>query len=227
VWLSRVDPMAGRPDLSASVVRRSPPDRRTGEPSAIARGSANCGPRWLGAKGFDSLSQALRSGALETVPAALMLDVNPGGANGGRAQAPAQGGSCALKRIARSGESVIQHPKPLMGCPDFNSPIRPSSASAIALATPPGAPCSWSPCSPARSRVPTATTSAWRWWWWWTASAPPRDAMPEGCKRWWSAEWAVSAAGDPLRCEVVASFEERLKGPTCSLDAESSRPHRP
>jgi len=39
----------------------------------------NCGPRWLGAEGFDTLSRTLRSGALETVPAALMLYVNPGG----------------------------------------------------------------------------------------------------------------------------------------------------
>jgi GH24 family phage-related lysozyme (muramidase) len=39
----------------------------------------NRGPRWFGAKGFATLSQALRAGQLEAVPAVLMLYVNPGG----------------------------------------------------------------------------------------------------------------------------------------------------
>jgi hypothetical protein len=47
--------------------------------AALLSFTTNCGPRWFGAKGFDTLSTAQRTGELEAVPAALMLYVNPGG----------------------------------------------------------------------------------------------------------------------------------------------------
>ncbi|MFM9086650.1 MAG: lysozyme [Cyanobium sp.] len=59
--------------------------------AALLSFTYNCGPRWFGAKGFDTLSSALRTGELEAVPAALMLYVNPGGA-------PARPGSGAAAR---------------------------------------------------------------------------------------------------------------------------------
>jgi hypothetical protein len=65
-----------------------------GEPSGS-------GPRWFGAKGFDTLTQALRSGALETVPAALMLYGNPGGATEARLR---------WRRKAEGGPSGVSLP---------------------------------------------------------------------------------------------------------------------
>jgi lysozyme len=47
--------------------------------AALLSFTYNCGPRWFGAQGFDTLSKALKAGQLEAVPAALMLYVNPGG----------------------------------------------------------------------------------------------------------------------------------------------------
>jgi GH24 family phage-related lysozyme (muramidase) len=47
--------------------------------AALPSFTYNRGPRWFGAKGFATLSQALRAGQLEAVPAVLMLYVNPGG----------------------------------------------------------------------------------------------------------------------------------------------------
>ncbi len=46
--------------------------------AALLSFSYNCGPRWFGAKGFATLSAALRQAQLARVPAALMLYVNPG-----------------------------------------------------------------------------------------------------------------------------------------------------
>ena len=47
--------------------------------AALLSFTYNCGPSWFGAQGFETLSKALKAGDLETVPAALMLYVNPGG----------------------------------------------------------------------------------------------------------------------------------------------------
>jgi GH24 family phage-related lysozyme (muramidase) len=72
--------------------------------AALLSFTYNCGPRWFGAKGFDTLTQALRSGALETMPAAFMLYVNPGG--------PSEAG---LRR-RRKAEGALWCASPDRGC---------------------------------------------------------------------------------------------------------------
>jgi GH24 family phage-related lysozyme (muramidase) len=47
--------------------------------AALLSFTYNCGPNWYGSEGFATLSRRLREGALEQVPAALELYVNPGG----------------------------------------------------------------------------------------------------------------------------------------------------
>ena len=39
--------------------------------AALLSFTYNCGPRWFGAQGFDTLSTALKAGQLEAVPAAM------------------------------------------------------------------------------------------------------------------------------------------------------------
>ncbi len=97
--------------------------------AALLSFTYNCGPRWFGAKGFDTLSSALRSGALEAMPAALMLYVNPGGpseaglrrrrkAEGALWNAsPDQGSPSSPDRVTPS--QVSSHPNPLVVVPRF------------------------------------------------------------------------------------------------------------
>jgi GH24 family phage-related lysozyme (muramidase) len=102
--------------------------------AALLSFTYNCGPRWFGAKGFDTLSQALRSGALETVQAALMLYVNPGGPSEAglrrrrKAEAalwsasPDRGSKESPERVSNNpseGGGVFRHPNPLVGVPRF------------------------------------------------------------------------------------------------------------
>ena len=92
--------------------------------AALLSFTYNCGPRWFGAKGFDTLSSALRSGALEAMPAALMLYVNPGGPSeaGLRRRRKAEG---ALWNASPDQESPPSpdrgggHPNPLVVVPRF------------------------------------------------------------------------------------------------------------
>ncbi|MFN9871240.1 MAG: lysozyme, partial [Cyanobacteriota bacterium] len=97
--------------------------------AALLSFTYNCGPRWFGAQGFDTLSKALKAGQLEAVPAALMLYVNPGGpseaglrrrrkAEGALWSAsPEQGSPPSPDRVSPS--QVSSHPNPLVGVPRF------------------------------------------------------------------------------------------------------------
>jgi GH24 family phage-related lysozyme (muramidase) len=97
--------------------------------AALLSFTYNCGPRWFGAQGFDTLSKALKAGQLEAVPAALMLYVNPGGpseaglrrrrkAEGALWSAsPDQGSPPSPDRVSPS--QVSSHPNPLVGVPRF------------------------------------------------------------------------------------------------------------
>jgi GH24 family phage-related lysozyme (muramidase) len=97
--------------------------------AALLSFTYNCGPRWFGAQGFDTLSKALKAGQLEAVPAALMLYVNPGGpseaglrrrrkAEGALWSAsPDQGSKPSPDRVSPS--QVGSHPNPLVGVPRF------------------------------------------------------------------------------------------------------------
>ncbi len=97
--------------------------------AALLSFTTNCGPRWFGAQGFDTLSKALKAGQLEAVPAALMLYVNPGGpseaglrrrrkAEGALWSAsPDQGSKPSPDRVSPS--QVSSHPNPLVGVPRF------------------------------------------------------------------------------------------------------------
>jgi GH24 family phage-related lysozyme (muramidase) len=94
--------------------------------AALLSFTYNCGPRWFGAKGFDTLTQALRSGALDTVPAALMLYVNPGGPSeaGLRRRRKAEGALWCTSPDRGNGKppaggGAIRHPNPLVGVPRF------------------------------------------------------------------------------------------------------------
>ncbi|MBU6354130.1 MAG: glycoside hydrolase family protein [Cyanobacteria bacterium REEB498] len=97
--------------------------------AALLSFTYNCGPRWFGAQGFDTLSKALKAGQLEAVPAALMLYVNPGGPSeaGLRRRrkvegalwsaSPEQGSPPSPDRVSPS--QVSSHPNPLVGVPRF------------------------------------------------------------------------------------------------------------
>jgi GH24 family phage-related lysozyme (muramidase) len=102
--------------------------------AALLSFTYNCGPNWFGSFGFSTLTKALRSGALDAVPAALMLYVNPGGPSEAglrrrrKAEAalwsasPIQGKAASPARVsspAPAGGGVIQHPNPLVGVPRF------------------------------------------------------------------------------------------------------------
>jgi GH24 family phage-related lysozyme (muramidase) len=106
----------------------------TNQQAALLSFTYNCGPRWFGAKGFDTLSQALRSGALETVQAALMLYVNPGGPTeaGLRRRRKAEGALWSASPDRRNspspgqgssnppaGGGAVRYPNPLVGVPRF------------------------------------------------------------------------------------------------------------
>lgn len=102
--------------------------------AALLSFTYNCGPNWFGSSGFSTLTQALRSRALETVPAALMLYVNPGGPteaglrrrrkaeaalwyaspSRGNGPSPGQGSS-----TPPAGGGAVRHPSPLVGVPRF------------------------------------------------------------------------------------------------------------
>jgi GH24 family phage-related lysozyme (muramidase) len=98
--------------------------------AALLSFTTNCGPRWFGAKGFDTLSSALRTGELEAVPAALMLYVNPGGPSeaGLRRRRKAEGALWSASPDRGSTPSpdrvtpspVGSHPNPLVGVPRFS-----------------------------------------------------------------------------------------------------------
>jgi GH24 family phage-related lysozyme (muramidase) len=97
--------------------------------AALLSFTYNCGPRWFGAQRFDTLSNALKAGQLEAVPAALMLYVNPGGpseaglrrrrkAEGALWSAsPEQGSPPSPNRVSPS--QVSSHPNTLVGVPRF------------------------------------------------------------------------------------------------------------
>ena len=107
--------------------------------AALLSFTTNCGPRWFGAQGFDTLSKALKAGQLEAVPAALMLYVNPGGpseaglrrrrkAEGALWTAsPDQGSTPSPDRVTPTqlsspppdGGEARSHPNPLVGVPRF------------------------------------------------------------------------------------------------------------
>jgi GH24 family phage-related lysozyme (muramidase) len=97
--------------------------------AALLSFTYNCGPRWFGAQGFDTLSAALRTGELEAVPAALMLYVNPGGPSeaGLRRRRKAEGALWSASPDQGSPPSPEQvtpsqassHPNPLVGVPRF------------------------------------------------------------------------------------------------------------
>jgi GH24 family phage-related lysozyme (muramidase) len=100
--------------------------------AALLSFTYNCGPRWFGAQGFDTLSNALKAGQLEAVPAALMLYVNPGGPSeaGLRRRRRAEGALWSASPSSTdqgskpspdrvSPSQVSSHPNPLVGVPRF------------------------------------------------------------------------------------------------------------
>jgi len=92
--------------------------------AALLSFTYNCGPRWFGAQGFDTLSKALKAGQLEAVPAALMLYVNPGGPSeaGLRRRRKAEGALWSASPEQGSPPSPDRgssHPNPLVGMPRF------------------------------------------------------------------------------------------------------------
>lgn len=97
--------------------------------AALLSFTYNCGPAWFGAQGFDTLSNALKEGQLEAVPAALMLYVNPGGPSeaGLRRRRKAEGALWTASPVQESPPSpervtpsqVSSHPNPLVGVPRF------------------------------------------------------------------------------------------------------------
>ena len=95
--------------------------------AALLSFTYNCGPRWFGAQGFDTLSKALKAGQLEAVPAALMLYVNPGGPSeaGLRRRRKAEGAlwsaspSSPDQGSKPSPDRGSSHPNPLVGVPRF------------------------------------------------------------------------------------------------------------
>ena len=95
--------------------------------AALLSFTYNCGPNWFGSSGFSTLTKALRSGALDAVPAALMLYVNPGGPSEAglrrRRKAEAALWSASPVRVSSTAPAeggVIQHPNPLVGVPRFH-----------------------------------------------------------------------------------------------------------
>ncbi|MFN9069955.1 MAG: glycoside hydrolase family protein [Cyanobacteriota bacterium] len=101
----------------------------TNQQAALLSFTYNCGPRWFGARGFDTLSKALKAGELEAVPAALMLYVNPGGPSeaGLRRRRKAEGALWSASSDRGSTPSpdrvppgpVGSYPNPLVGVPRF------------------------------------------------------------------------------------------------------------
>jgi GH24 family phage-related lysozyme (muramidase) len=96
--------------------------------AALLSFTYNCGPRWFGAQGFDTLSTALKAGQLEAVPAALMLYVNPGGpSEAGLRRRKAEGALWSASSDRGSTPSpdrvppgpVGSYPNPLVGVPRF------------------------------------------------------------------------------------------------------------
>lgn len=100
--------------------------------AALLSFTYNCGPRWFGVQGFDTLSKALKAGQLEAVPAALMLYVNPGGPSeaglrrrrkaegalwSASPSSPDQGSKPSPEPVSPS--QVGSHPNPLVGVPRF------------------------------------------------------------------------------------------------------------
>jgi GH24 family phage-related lysozyme (muramidase) len=93
--------------------------------AALLSFTYNCGPNWFGSKGFSTLTKALRSGALDAVPAALMLYVNPGGPSEAglrrrrKAEAALWNAKPAGAGAMPSAPAVLRHPNPLVGVPRF------------------------------------------------------------------------------------------------------------
>ena len=94
--------------------------------AALLSFTYNCGPNWYGSEGFATLSRCLREGALEQVPAALQLYVNPGGPSeaGLRRRRKGEaalwnGGSSRPQAEAPTGASGRSYPNPLVGVPYF------------------------------------------------------------------------------------------------------------
>jgi GH24 family phage-related lysozyme (muramidase) len=94
--------------------------------AALLSFTYNCGPNWFGSSGFSTLTKALRSGALDAVPAALMLYVNPGGPSeaGLRRRRKAEAALWSASPDQGSNKypaaaCVIRHPNPLVGVPRF------------------------------------------------------------------------------------------------------------
>jgi GH24 family phage-related lysozyme (muramidase) len=129
--------LTGRLERDAQLLALRIPDWRDlthNQQAALLSFTYNCGPNWFGSSGFSTLTKALRSGALDAVPAALMLYVNPGGPSEAglrrrrKAEAalwsasPIQGKAASPVRVsgtAPDGGDVIQHPNPLVGVPRF------------------------------------------------------------------------------------------------------------
>ena len=94
--------------------------------AALLSFTYNCGPNWYGSEGFATLSRCLREGALEQVPAALELYVNPGGPSeaGLRRRRKAEaalwrGGPDGGSSPPAAQASASPHPNPLVGVPRF------------------------------------------------------------------------------------------------------------
>jgi GH24 family phage-related lysozyme (muramidase) len=93
--------------------------------AALLSFTYNCGPNWFGRSGFSTLTKALRSEALDAVPAALMLYVNPGGPSEAglrrrrKAEAALWNAKPAGAAAMASAPSVLRHPNPLVGVPRF------------------------------------------------------------------------------------------------------------
>jgi GH24 family phage-related lysozyme (muramidase) len=107
--------------------------------AALLSFSYNCGPHWFGSPGYTTLKGHLRNQAWEQVPAALMLDVNPGGPTEAglrrrrKAEAAlwtaapirgqtdsAAGTSASTHAKASTAAGEKRHPNPLVGVPRFS-----------------------------------------------------------------------------------------------------------
>lgn len=122
--------LAGRLERDCRLLTQRIPswgELGTNQQAALLSFTYNVGPAWFGSQAFTTLTQVLRAGELEQVPAGLMLYVNPGRPSEAglrrRRKAEATLWSASPIRVNSNppaGEGVIRHPNPLVGVPRFN-----------------------------------------------------------------------------------------------------------
>ena len=122
--------LAGQLERDAGLLERCIPGWRTlnaNQQAALLSFTYNCGPEWFGREGFDTLTDKLKQGRLEQVPAALMLYVNPGG--------PSEAG-LRRRRKAEGGALWAALPRQQAARPEGSGPSGAAAAKAAARALP-------------------------------------------------------------------------------------------